>query len=284
MTKVAVTQMSLGWDIDANLDKAEATVRAAAAKGANVILLQELFATVYFCPEQNPKYFEHAYEVEGHPFLGRFADLCRELGVVCPISFFEKSTNAYFNSVMIIDADGTQQGIYRKTHIPQGPGYEEKFYFNPGDLGFKVWDTAFGRIGVGICWDQWFPETARSMAIMGADLLMYPTAIGSEPGNPTYDSSGHWQRTMQGHAAANMVALAASNRTGTEHVNGITMDWYGQSFIADGTGALVAECGDQEDRMAMAEFDFDAMRRERASWGLFRDRRPEHYQTLMRLS
>ena len=284
MPKVAITQMALGWDVDANLDQAEAMVRKAAKEGAEIILLQELFATVYFCPEQHPKYFDYAHPVEGHPFLGRFADLGKELGVVLPISFFEQATNAYFNSVMMIDADGRQQGVYRKTHIPQGPGYEEKFYFSPGDLGFKVWDTAFGRIGVGICWDQWFPETARSMALMGADLLLYPTAIGSEPGNPDYDSSGHWQRTMQGHAAANMVGLAASNRVGQEEVNGITMDWYGQSFIADATGDIVAGCGGEIGAIAMASFDFDAMRRERAAWGLFRDRRPDRYDGLMRLS
>jgi len=284
MPKVAITQMALGWDVDANLDQAEAMVRKAAKEGAEIILLQELFATVYFCPEQHPKYFDYAHPVEGHPFLGRFADLAKELGVVLPISFFEQATNAYFNSVMMIDADGRQQGVYRKTHIPQGPGYEEKFYFSPGDLGFKVWDTAFGRIGVGICWDQWFPETARSMALIGADLLLYPTAIGSEPGNPDYDSSGHWQRTMQGHAAANMVGLAASNRVGQEEVNGITMDWYGQSFIADATGDIVAGCGGEIGAIAMASFDFDAMRRERAAWGLFRDRRPDRYDGLMRLS
>ena len=284
MPKVAITQMALGWDVDANLDQAEAMVRKAAKEGAEIILLQELFATVYFCPEQHPKYFDYAHPVEGHPFLGRFADLAKELGVVLPISFFEQATNAYFNSVMMIDADGRQQGVYRKTHIPQGPGYEEKFYFSPGDLGFKVWDTAFGRIGVGICWDQWFPETARSMALMGADLLLYPTAIGSEPGNPDYDSSGHWQRTMQGHAAANMVGLAASNRVGQEEVNGITMDWYGQSFIADATGDIVVGCGGEIGAIAMASFDFDAMRRERAAWGLFRDRRPDRYDGLMHLS
>jgi N-carbamoylputrescine amidase len=239
---------------------------------------------VYFCPEQHPKYFDYAHPVEGHPFLGRFADLAKELGVVLPISFFEQATNSYFNSVMMIDADGRQQGVYRKTHIPQGPGYEEKFYFSPGDLGFKVWDTAFGRIGVGICWDQWFPETARSMALMGADLLLYPTAIGSEPGNPGYDSSRHWQRAMQGHAAANMVGLAASNRVGQEEVNGITMDWYGQSFIADATGDIVAGCGDGIGAVAIASFDFEKMRRERAAWGLFRDRRPDRYEGLISLS
>ncbi|NBQ82680.1 MAG: N-carbamoylputrescine amidase [Alphaproteobacteria bacterium] len=284
MPKVAITQMALGWDVDANLDQAEAMVRKAAKEGAEIILLQELFATVYFCPEQHPKYFDYAHPVEGHPFLGRFADLAKELGVVLPISFFEQATNAYFNSVMMIDADGRQQGVYRKTHIPQGPGYEEKFYFSPGDLGFKVWDTAFGRIGVGICWDQWFPETARSMALMGADLLLYPTAIGSEPGNPGYDSSRHWQRAMQGHAAANMVGLAASNRVGQEEVNGITMDWYGQSFIADATGDIVAGCGDGIGAVAIASFDFEKMRRERAAWGLFRDRRPDRYEGLISLS
>jgi N-carbamoylputrescine amidase len=281
MPKVAITQMALGWDVDANLDQADAMVRKAAKEGAKIILLQELFATVYFCPEQHPKYFDYAHPVEGHPFLGRFADLAKELGVVLPISFFEQATNSYFNSVMMIDADGRQQGVYRKTHIPQGPGYEEKFYFSPGDLGFKVWDTAFGRIGVGICWDQWFPETARSMALMGADLLLYPTAIGSEPGNPGYDSSRHWQRAMQGHAAANMVGLAASNRVGQEEVNGITMDWYGQSFIADATGDIVAGCGDGIGAVAIASFDFEKMRRERAAWGLFRDRRPDRYEGLI---
>jgi len=284
MTKVAITQMTCSWDQAANLDKAEALLREAAAAGGEIILLQELFATVYFCPDQDPRYFDYAHEAQGHPFLGRFASLARELGIVCPISFFEKANNAYFNSVMMIDADGTEMGIYRKTHIPQGPGYEEKFFFSPGDLGFRVWDTAFGRIGVGICWDQWFPEAARSMAVMGADLLLYPTAIGSEPKSPGYDSSGHWQRAMQGHAAANMVALGASNRIGSEEVAGITMDWYGQSFMADGTGQLVAGCGDREDAVAVADFDFDAMRRERAAWGLFRDRRPEKYDPLMRLS
>ncbi|XDZ65886.1 N-carbamoylputrescine amidase [Alphaproteobacteria bacterium LSUCC0684] len=284
MTRVAITQMTCSWDQAANLDKAEAMVRKAAAEGGEIILLQELFANVYFCPDQDPRYFDYAHEARGHPFLGRFASLAKELGVVCPISFFEKSNNAYFNSVMMIDADGEEMGIYRKTHIPQGPGYEEKFFFSPGDLGFRVWDTAFGRIGVGICWDQWFPEAARSMAIMGADLLLYPTAIGSEPRSPGYNSSGHWQRAMQGHAAANMVALAASNRIGTEEVAGTTMEWYGQSFIADGTGLVVAGCEGREDVVAVADFDFAAMRRERAAWGLFRDRRPETYGAIMGLS
>ncbi len=284
MTRIAITQMECGWDSAANLDRAEELVREAAAKGANIILLQELFANVYFCPEQKKDYFTYAHAAEDHPFLGRFSALAKELGVVCPISFFEKNQNAYFNSVMMIDADGTPMGLYRKTHLPQGPGYEEKFYFNPGDLGFRVWDTAFGKIGVAICWDQWFPEAARIMALQGADILLYPTAIGSEPNDPSLDSSGHWQRTMQGHAAANMVTLAASNRIGKETVGGIDMHFYGQSFIADHTGKMIAECKDHANIIATADVDIEAMRLDRASWGLFRDRRPECYQGILSLS
>ena len=284
MTRIAITQMECGWDSAANLDRAEGLVREAAAKGANIILLQELFASVYFCPEQKKDYFTYAHSADDHPFLGRFSDLAKELGVVCPISFFEKSQNAYFNSVMMIDADGTQMGLYRKTHLPQGPGYEEKFYFNPGDLGFRVWDTAFGKVGVAICWDQWFPEAARIMALQGADILLYPTAIGSEPNDPSLDSSGHWQRTMQGHAAANMVTLAASNRIGKETIGEIDMSFYGQSFIADHTGKMIAECTDKTNVVATADVDVDTMRLDRASWGLFRDRRPNCYQDILALS
>lgn len=283
MIRLAITQMACGWNIDDNLNQAEYLVREAAEKGANIILLQELFATVYFCPEQNKDYFAHAYNVDDHPFMPRFRDLAKELGVVLPFSFFEKSNNAYFNSMMMIDADGTEMGLYRKTHLPQGPGYEEKFYFNPGDLGFRVWDTAFGRIGVAICWDQWFPEAARIMALKGADILLYPTAIGSEPGDPSLDSSGHWQRTMQGHAAANMVTLAASNRIGKETIGSIDMTFYGQSFIADHTGKLIAECHDGVNQIAIADIDMESMRSERASWGLFRDRRPEKYKDILSL-
>lgn len=280
MTRIAATQMKCDWDIAGNLDRAEALARTAAEKGAQIVLLQELFATPYFCPEQKAKYFAHAEPVDGHSFLPRFAALAKELGVVLPISFFERVDNAYFNSVMMIDADGSMMGIYRKTHLPQGPGYEEKFYFNPGDTGFRVWDTAHGKIGVGICWDQWFPECARSMALQGADLLLYPTAIGSEPGDPSVYSKDHWQRVMQGHAGASMVALAASNRIGHEVIGEIDMTHYGHSFIADETGAKVAEANDSDEAVITADFDFAAMRERRAGWGLFRDRRPEFYGAL----
>jgi N-carbamoylputrescine amidase len=282
LTRVAITQMGCDWNLDANLDRAEALLREAAAAGAHVVLLQELFATPYFCPKQKAEYFSHAAAVEGHPFLDRFASIARELGIVCPISFFEQVDNAYFNSMMMIDADGSMLGLYRKSHLPQCPGYEEKFYFSNGDTGFKVWETAHGRIGVGICWDQWFPECARSMALMGADLLLYPTAIGSEPESPHINSKDHWQRTMQGHAAANMVGLAASNRIGTEVIDDMTMTFYGHSFIADSTGGIQAEIGGEQG-MATVDFDFASMRAERASWGLFRDRRTDLYGGLTSL-
>jgi len=282
MTRVAITQMACDWDVDANLDKAEAQIRAAAASGAHIVLLQELFATPYFCPKQKAVFFDYAAPIDSHPFIARFADLARELNIVCPISFFERVENVYFNSIVMIDADGSLMGVYRKSHLPQGPGYEEKFYFSPGDTGFKVWDTAAGRIGVGICWDQWFPECARAMALMGADLLLYPTAIGSEPESPQINSKDHWQRVMQGHAAANMVGLAASNRVGKELIDDVTMDFYGHSFIADATGDKLAELGSDEG-VVTADFDFAAMRANRASWGLFRDRRVDLYGGLTQL-
>jgi N-carbamoylputrescine amidase len=213
---VAATQFACTWDLPGNADRAEALVRKAAGQGAEVILIQELFATPYFCIEQHPKHFALAQPLEGHPLVARFAALARELGVVIPVSFFERSGPAFFNSVAMVDADGTVLGLYRKSHIPQGPGYEEKFYFSPGDTGFRVWTTAFGRIGVGICWDQWFPECARAMALMGAEMLLYPTAIGSEPPAPGYDSQPHWELVMRGHAAANILPVVASNRIGTE--------------------------------------------------------------------
>lgn len=275
---IAVTQMTCGWDRERNIATAEALVRDAHAAGANVILLQELFETPYFCSEQNPAHLELAASFEGNPLIARFAALAGELGVVLPISFFEKTERQYFNSVAMADADGSVLGTYRKTHIPDGPGYQEKFYFTPGDTGFRVWDTRFGRIGVGICWDQWFPETARAMALMGADVLLYPSAIGSEPQDPDIQSKAHWQRTMQGHAAANMSVVAACNRVGTETV-GARMDFYGGSFVADETGALVAEMGDQPGYVT-ASFDLEAIRKTRAAWGLFRDRRPDRYRTI----
>lgn len=272
---LAITQMACTWDTNANIARAERLVRDAAADGANLILLQELFETPYFCSEQNPAHLDHAKPFADNPLIGHFADLAAELGVVLPISFFERTERQFFNSIAIADANGDVLGIYRKTHIPDGAGYQEKFYFTPGDTGFRVWDTAVGRIGVGICWDQWFPEAARAMSLLGADVLLYPTAIGSEPKAPDLQSKAHWQRTMQGHAAANMAVLAASNRVGTETV-GDVLTFYGGSFIADETGAMAAELGTDEG-FALARFDLQAIRKTRAAWGLFRDRRPEMY-------
>jgi len=280
---IAATQMACGWDLEANAGRAEDLVREAAGKGANVVLLQELFATPYFCPDQDEKHFALARPFEKNPLISRFAGLAAELGVVLPVSFFERANNAYYNSVAIVDADGAVLGRYRKSHIPQGPGYEEKFYFSPGDTGFRVWTTRFGTIGVGICWDQWFPECARSMALLGADILLYPTAIGSEPADPGLDSRDHWQRAMQGHAAANMVALAASNRIGVEENDSAAMTFYGSSFVAGPTGEKRAEAGRDEQAVVTAAFDLDGMRAMRASWGLFRDRRPDLYGPLLSL-
>ena len=272
---LAITHMTCSWDQQANIAQAEALVREAAAQGANLVLLQELFETPYFCSEQNADHLDLARPYADNPLIAHFAALADELGVVLPISFFERTERQFFNSVAIADTDGSILGVYRKTHIPDGPGYQEKFYFTPGDTGFRVWDTGAGRIGVGICWDQWFPETARCMALMGADVLLYPTAIGSEPQDPTLDSKGHWQRTMQGHAAANLSVLAASNRVGVENV-GAEITFYGGSFIADESGAKVAEMG-SEAGVALAQFDLAAIRKTRAAWGVFRDRRPDRY-------
>jgi N-carbamoylputrescine amidase len=278
---VSAIQMRIpGWDIERNVAHAEELVRQAAGQGAQVILLPELFETPYFCTEQDARHFELARPLEGHPTIARFAKVARELRVVLPISFFERAGRAFYNTVAMIDADGTVMGIYRKTHIPDGPGYSEKFYFTPGDTGFRVWNTHHGRIGVGICWDQWFPETARSMALMGAELLLYPTAIGSEPQDPSLDSSRHWQRVMQGHAAANLTPLVAANRVGTEQGRDFKQHYYGCSFMADETGGLVAEAGDQPDVVISATFDLVAIDRRRTSWGLFRDRRPGLYDRL----
>jgi len=281
---VAATQMSCDWDIPGNLDRAEALVREAAAKGARLILLQELFETPYFCQDQLYEFLDLAQSFEGNKLIARFAALARELGVVLPLSFFERSGQACYNSLAMIDADGEVLGLYRKSHIPDGPGYTEKFYFSPGDTGFRVWDTQVGRIGVGICWDQWFPESARSMALLGAEVLLYPTAIGSEPHDASLDSSGHWQRVMQGHAGANIMPLLASNRIGTEPGrNGTSLTFYGSSFIADSTGAKVADAGRDQPGVITATFDLDAIAQQRRSWGVFRDRRPELYGTLLTL-
>ncbi|MEY4697819.1 MAG: N-carbamoylputrescine amidase [Pseudomonadota bacterium] len=281
---VAATQFACSWDLPANADRAEALVRAAAAKGAQVVLIQELFAAPYFCITQRAEYFALAQPMDGHPLIARFSALAAELGVVLPLSFFEKAGPAHFNSVAMIDADGRILGRYRKSHIPQGPGYEEKFYFSPGNTGFRVWDTAHGRIGLGICWDQWFPEAARAMALQGAEVLLYPTAIGSEPPAPGYDSQPHWEMTMRGHAAANILPVVASNRIGTETApEGTAVTFYGSSFIADHTGQLLAKASRDAEEILTARFDLDAIAALRASWGLFRDRRVDLYGALQSL-
>ena len=277
---IAVTQFACSWDLTANLDRAEALVREAAGQGAGIVLLQELFATPYFCITEQPEHLALAAPLSGNPLIERFASLARELGVVLPVSFFERAGEAHFNSLAMVDADGSVLGCYRKSHIPQGPGYEEKYYFTPGDTGFRVWDTAVGRVGIGICWDQWFPEAARAMALSGAEMLLYPTAIGSEPPAPDYDSQPHWEMVMRGHAAANILPVAASNRIGTEKQEERHVTFYGTSFIADQTGQLMVQAGREDEAVRLASFDLDAIRDLRRSWGLFRDRRPELYGAL----
>ena len=280
---VGAAQMACTRDRAANLAAAEALVREAASRGAQVILLQELFETPYFPKDQAAEHFALAAPADGHPTVERMRALARELGVVLPVSFFERAHNAHYNALAMIDADGAVPGVYRKSHIPDGPGYREKFYFNPGDTGFRVFDTRFGRIGAAVCWDQWFPEAARAMALQGAELLLYPTAIGSEPQDPDLDSHGHWQRAMQGHAAANMVPLVTANRVGREAGESCAITFYGSSFIADETGAIVAEAPRDERAVVTARFDLDAVAAARASWGLFRDRRPDLYAPLLTL-
>lgn len=279
---VAITQMASENDWKKNCDKGEGLVREAAAKGGGLVLLQELFDGDYFCIEQHIDFLSRATELDRHPTVKRFAALAKELGVVLPVSVFERAGNTQYNTTVIVDADGTQLGIYRKTHIPDNPGYQEKFYFTPGDTGFRVWDTAAGRIGLGICWDQWFPEAARAMALMGAEMLLYPTAIGSEPTAPDYDSSTHWQNTMRGHAAANIMPVLASNRVGTEHApRGWSDTFYGRSFISDHHGEKVQEMDRTEEGFRIHSFDLDAIAENRRYWGVFRDRRPELYGALM---
>lgn len=277
---LAATQMSCTWDLDENIAKAEALVRAAAADGAQMILLQELFETPYFCLEQVNKYLAMARPLTESKAINHFSALAKELQVVLPISYYEASGLAKYNSLAVIDADGTVLTNYRKSHIPQAPGYEEKFYFSPGDTGFQVVETRYGRLGCGICWDQWFPETARSMALKGAEIFMFPTAIGSEPNNPGLDSAAHWRRVMQGHAAANMVPLVASNRVGREQVNDTEGCFYGTSFIAGYTGEVLAEADRTEETHLTATVNLDETEAYRAAWGVFRDRRPDLYGAL----
>ncbi len=275
---VAVVQCPLGdAEVATNLARVEAAIRSAAAAGAQLILPPELLEGSYFPQREDEGFFDRAHELEGHPTLARMAALAAELEVALPVSFFERAGQAFYNSLAMIDADGRLLGVYRKSHIPDGPGYEEKFYFRPGDTGFRVWQTRYGRVGVGICWDQWFPEAARAMTLMGAEVLLYPTAIGSEPEQPELDTRDPWQRVMIGHAVANAIPVAAANRVGVEGA----ITFYGSSFIANARGDKVAELDREESGWAAATFDREALRRERAAWGFFRDRRPELYGVLL---
>jgi N-carbamoylputrescine amidase len=274
---VAAIQTSYGQDMAANIAKTEAFVREAARGGARVVLPSELFQGIYFCTRQDPKWFKTAYPVVDHPCVLAMQKLAAELRVVIPVSFFEQDGPRYYNSVAILDADGEILGVYRKSHIPDGPGYQEKYYFRPGDTGFKAWSTKAGRIGVGICWDQWYPETARAMTLAGAEVLFFPTAIGSEPYDASLDTHSQWQRAMQGHAVSNAVPVVAANRIGVEENDGFTQKFYGHSFIADHTGELVERLGAADEGVVIHTFDLDAIERYRADWGFFRDRRPELY-------
>ncbi|RCX19957.1 N-carbamoylputrescine amidase [Anaerobacterium chartisolvens] len=281
---VAATQMECGADTDENIMRAEGLVREAASKGAHIIVLQELFEGPYFCSREDTVCYGYAAPLEENKAVRHFKAISRELGVVLPISFYERKNNARYNSVAVIDADGSILGVYRKTHIPCGPGYQEKFYFNPGDTGFKVWDTRYAKIGVGICWDQWYPETARCMALMGAELLLFPTAIGSEPEDSAdagVDSKNHWQMCMQGHSACNIMPVIASNRIGTEGEGQTAVTFYGSSFITNHTGEKVAEADRKSRAVLTWEFDLDEIAGHRASWGVFRDRRPEMYRQIL---
>ncbi|EPZ2378842.1 N-carbamoylputrescine amidase [Vibrio parahaemolyticus] len=284
VVKFAALQLTKSWDLEDNLAKAKNAIREAAQNGANVILPQELFAAPYFCKKQEAKYFELAEETANSHLIQEMSALAKELGVVIPVSYFEKAGNTFFNSLVMIDADGTVLDNYRKSHIPDGPGYSEKYYFSPGDTGFKVWQTKFGKFGAGICWDQWFPELARSLALHGAEAIFYPTAIGSEPQDPTLDSRDHWQRTMQGHSAANLVPVIASNRVGIEVDDGIETTFYGSSFITDHTGAKIAEAPREGETIIYAEIDLAATANARHAWGLFRDRRPDLYTSVGKLA
>ena len=281
---VAAVQMKCSTNVEENIAKADALVREAAEKGAQIILLPELFERQYFCQERRYEYYEFAKEVNENDAVKHFSALAKELSVVIPVSFYEKDVNRLFNTVAVINADGSNLGIYRKTHIPDDHYYQEKFYFTPGDTGFQVFSTRYGRIGVGICWDQWFPESARCMALAGAELLFYPTAIGSEP-ILECDSMPHWRRCMQGHSASNLMPVIAANRVGLEEVtpceaNGnqkSALKFYGSSFITDGAGEVIRSMDRDSEGVITAEFDLDELERERFSWGLFRDRRPEMY-------
>jgi N-carbamoylputrescine amidase len=280
---VAAIQTSYGMDRDANIDKTAELIREAAARGAQVVLPSELFQGPYFCVAQEERWFAEAHPWREHPCVTALAPLAQELGIVLPISIFEREGPHYFNSLVMADADGALLGVYRKSHIPDGPGYMEKYYFRPGDTGFRVWVTRHGRIGAGICWDQWYPEAARAMALMGADVLLYPTAIGSEPHDPSLDTAGPWRRAMQGHAVSNVIPVVGANRTGFEPWDGYPnggQQFYGSSFIADHRGELTAALGREDEGVITAAYDLDFLATHRAAWGFFRDRRPDLYGAL----
>jgi N-carbamoylputrescine amidase len=277
---VAALQASYSEDLDANIRKTVELVREAAAAGAQVILPSELFQGPYFCVAQEERWFGTAYPWREHPCVLAMSALADELGVAIPVSIFEREGPHYFNSLVMLDADGSALGVYRKSHIPDGPGYQEKYYFRPGDTGFRVWKTRFGRVGVGICWDQWYPECARAMMLKGAEVLFYPTAIGSEPHDPSLDTAAPWRRVMQGHAVANVVPVIGSNRTGKEAVTSVGQTFYGSSFICDHTGEIVQGFGRDDEGVLTASFDLDFLDRHRAAWGFFRDRRTDLYGDL----
>jgi N-carbamoylputrescine amidase len=280
---VAATQMACSWDREANVANAEAMIREAAGRGAQIVLIQELFETPYFPADQKEELFALARPAEQHPVVERMQKLAAELQVVLPVSFFERANGAYYNALAIVDADGTIVGKYRKSHIPDGPGYQEKYYFNPGDTGFQAWETRYASIGAAICWDQWFPEAARIMCLKGAELLFYPTAIGSEPQDETADSKDAWQLAMRGHAVSNVVPVIASNRIGTETGESCSLTFYGSSFIANHGGTLVEQASRDRQEILVHSFDLEKIRAQRASFGFYRDRRTELYECLLTL-
>lgn len=278
---VAAIQTAYGEDLQDNIARTIAFVREAAGRGAQVILPSELFQGPYFCVHQEEQWFAHAHPWREHPCVSALSPVAAELGVAIPVSIFEREGPHYYNSLVMLDADGSALGVYRKSHIPDGPGYQEKYYFRPGDTGFRVWQTRFGRVGVGICWDQWYPECARAMMLIGADVLMYPTAIGSEPHDDSLDTAEPWRRAMQGHAVSNVVPVVGANRIGFEQVAGRGQTFYGSSFIADHRGDLVESFGREEEGVLVHSFDLDFLDRHRAAWGFFRDRRTDLYGRLV---
>jgi N-carbamoylputrescine amidase len=280
----SAVQFACSWDRAKNIATAERLVRRAAQLGANVIVLPELFETPYFCAVQDRRFYDLAAPLAHHPTIERFQRLAAQLGVVIPVPVFEQTATALFNSVVVVDSNGAVAGRYRKSHIPQAPGYQEKFYFSPGDTGFTPIPTSYGVLGIAICWDQWFPEAARALVLNGTEFLLYPTAIGSEPSDASYDSMEHWRMVMRGHAAANMLPVVAANRIGNESIDPVSMRFYGSSFIAGPTGALAAQMDRDSEGVVTATFDLDQCRRDRISWGCFRDRRPDLYRPLLSLS